>query len=57
MEDKVILTFEDVKKICGCGHDLAERYIKESKAALPRVKGSPYKVRKDKFMAWLEGSA
>ena len=51
-----ILTFEDVKKMLGCGHDIAERYIKESGAALPRMKNSPYRVRKAKFIAWLEGN-
>lgn len=50
-----ILTFGDVKKMLGCGHVLAERYIKESGAALPRMKNSPYRVRKEKFIAWLEG--
>lgn len=51
-----ILSFEDVKQICGCGHDLALRYITESGAAIGfRVKGSPWRVSKRKLLKYLFG--
>lgn len=55
-QETEIITLNDVKRICNCGYILAERYIKASGAALPRVKNSPYKVRKSVFMAYLEGT-
>ena len=48
-----IITFDDVKKMLGVGRVMAEYYINESGAALPRKKGAPYRVRKSKLLEWL----
>lgn len=51
MSNKV-MTISDIQKECGVGRRTAERYARESGATLPRVKGGPYKVRREQFTEW-----
>lgn len=50
-----LMSIADIQKELGVGRRLAERYAIESGACLPRVKGGPYKVRKDLFTKWYFG--
>lgn len=50
-----LLTAKDIMALLGVGRTTAERYIRESGLELPRVKGSPHRVPKDAFMAWIGG--
>jgi hypothetical protein len=51
MSNKV-MTIADIQKECQVGRRTAERYAIESGATLPRVKGAPYKVRREAFTRW-----
>lgn len=46
------MTIAQIQKECGVGRRTAERYAIESGATLPRVKGAPYKVRREAFTRW-----
>ena len=51
-----LMSIADIQKELGVGRRLAERYAILSGACLPRIKGGPYKVRRDLFTKWyLEG--
>lgn len=51
-----LMSIADIQKELGVGRRLAERYAVLSGACLPRMKGGPYKVRRDLFIKWyLEG--
>lgn len=46
------MSIADIQRECGVGRRTAERYAIESGATLPRVKGGPYKVRREQFTRW-----
>lgn len=52
---KPYITIAEIQQSLGVGRILAERYARESGAVLPRVKNGEYKVRREKFEAWLKG--
>lgn len=51
------MSIADIQKEIGVGRRTAERYAIESGACLPRVKGGPYRVRRELFTRWyLQGT-
>lgn len=51
MSDKT-MSIADIQRECKVGRRTAERYAILSGATLPRVKGGPYKVRREVFERW-----
>lgn len=50
---EVLIDFKDAQRLTGCGRASTEVYIKESGAALPRVKNAPYRVKASKLLKYL----
>lgn len=46
------MSIADIQRECGVGRRTAERYAILSGATLPRVKGGPYRVRREQFTRW-----
>lgn len=51
-----LMSIADIQRELGVGRRLAERYAILSGACMPRVKGGPYKVRRDQFIEWYRGA-
>lgn len=51
------LTLDDIRKMCGVGRELAERYARQSGALLPRPNRGKYIVVRKTFEEWLKGGA
>lgn len=49
------MTIQDVQRELGVGRTLAERYVRQSGAALPRAKREKYVIDREKFLAWFRG--